>query len=108
MPQSARLSAGGGGGKGYLGNAQTEVGFYGKGLPLVSDTDESGISLHGSGLQTCIDAVELILGDWPSTEAGSSENLKKLAVLVDMSTTVVRFPNPHYVVTFKSLDKLTI
>ena len=79
------------------------MGFYGKGLPLVSDTDESGISLHGSGLQTCIDAVELILGDWRSTEAGSSENLKKLAVLVDMSTTVVRFPNPHYVVTFKSV-----
>ena len=51
----------------------------------------------------CIDAVELILGDWRSTEAGSSENLKKLAVLVDMSTTVVRFPNPHYVVTFKSV-----
>ena len=42
------------------------------------------IPTNGSGLQTCIDAVEVILSDWPNTGAGSRENMKKLALLVDI------------------------
>ena len=41
VPQSGRLSAGGGGGNCYLGNAQIEVGTNKKGLPLHC-TDEKG------------------------------------------------------------------
>ena len=63
MPQSARLSEGGGGGNRYLGNAQIDPTVFKLGLPLQHCTFE-GVNTKGAGGGGLLEQGDIREGDF--------------------------------------------